>query len=46
MATILIADDEEAIRILVSQVLTSAGHQVLAAANGFERSLSSVPFLQ
>jgi CheY-like chemotaxis protein len=46
MAVILVADDEPAIRSLVSLVLTSAGHQVLKAANGFEavalfRSFSS-----
>lgn len=46
MAVILVADDEEMIRSLVSLVLTSAGHQVLSAANGLEavallRSFSS-----
>lgn len=36
MATILVADDEEAVRQLVAAVLQSAGHQVLTAANGLE----------
>lgn len=36
MATILIADDEDAIRSLVSLILTSAGYKVLAAVNGLE----------
>ncbi len=36
MATILVADDEEVIRGLVSVVLKSAGHQVITAANGVE----------
>ena len=46
MAVILVAEDETSIRSLVSLVLTSAGHQVLSAANGLEavalfRSFSS-----
>jgi CheY-like chemotaxis protein len=36
MAVILVADDEDMIRGLLSHVLTTAGHQVLAAANGLE----------
>jgi two-component system cell cycle sensor histidine kinase/response regulator CckA len=36
MATVLIADDEASIRTLMSRVLTSAGYQVLGAANGLE----------
>jgi CheY-like chemotaxis protein len=36
MATILIADDEDTIRSLMSLILTSAGHNVLAAINGLE----------
>ena len=36
MATILVVDDEGAIRTLVSMLLKSAGHEVLAAANGLE----------
>lgn len=36
MATILVADDEDVIRELVSLVLKSAGHQVVTAANGVE----------
>jgi CheY-like chemotaxis protein len=36
MATILVVDDEEPICSLVSHVLSSAGHQVLAASNGLE----------
>jgi two-component system cell cycle response regulator CpdR len=36
MAVILVADDEETIRSLVALALTSAGHQVLTAANGLE----------
>ena len=36
MATILLADDEEAIRGLVSLILKAAGHQVITAANGVE----------
>ena len=36
MATILVADDEEAIRVLVSAILKAAGHQVITAANGLE----------
>jgi CheY-like chemotaxis protein len=46
MAIVLVAEDEEVIRSLLSLVLTSAGHKVLAAANGLEalalfRSFSS-----
>lgn len=36
MATILVAEDERAIRLLTSLALRSAGHQVLEAANGLE----------
>ncbi len=36
MAVILVVDDEEMIRSLVSLVLSSAGHQLLTAANGLE----------
>jgi CheY-like chemotaxis protein len=36
MAVILVVDDEEMIRSLVSLVLSSAGHQLLSAANGLE----------
>ena len=36
MATILVADDEEAIRVLVPLILRPAGHQVITAANGVE----------
>ncbi len=36
MATILVAEDEEAIRSLLSVILKAAGHQVVAAANGVE----------
>jgi CheY-like chemotaxis protein len=36
MATILIADDEPGIRSLLTVVLRSAGHRVMAAANGVE----------
>lgn len=34
--TILVVDDEEPIRTLVSQVLVTAGYQVIKAANGIE----------
>jgi YesN/AraC family two-component response regulator len=34
MATILIIDDEEAIRALLRTTLEAAGHQVMEAANG------------
>jgi two-component system response regulator (stage 0 sporulation protein F) len=34
MATILIIDDEEPIRILLRSVLEAAGHEVLEAPNG------------
>ena len=34
--TILIAEDEEAVRVFVERVLTRAGYRVLAAANGQE----------
>jgi two-component system, cell cycle sensor histidine kinase and response regulator CckA len=36
MATILIADDEDGIRTLMSLILTSAGYKVLDAVNGLE----------
>jgi CheY-like chemotaxis protein len=36
MAVILVADDEEMVRTLVSRVLKSAGHEVMTAANGLE----------
>ena len=36
MALILVADDEETIRGLISAVLKQAGHQVVLAANGLE----------
>jgi two-component system, cell cycle sensor histidine kinase and response regulator CckA len=36
MATILVVEDEEAIRQLVSVVLEAAGHEVIAASNGVE----------
>lgn len=35
-ATILLVEDDEAIRMLVDWILTEAGHKVLAAANGKE----------
>ena len=34
MATILVADDERAIRLLLEMILTDAGHRVLFAADG------------
>lgn len=36
MATILVADDEEAIRMLVPLILNPVGHHVVTAANGVE----------
>lgn len=36
MARILIVEDEEASALLISEFLTSAGHQVLTASNGQE----------
>jgi CheY-like chemotaxis protein len=36
MAVILVVDDDEMIRGLVSTVLKSAGHQIVTAANGAE----------
>jgi CheY-like chemotaxis protein len=36
MATILVVDDERAIRTLATAILQSAGHRVLTAANGLE----------
>ncbi len=36
MAVILVVDDEEMIRSLVSLVLAAAGHELLQAANGLE----------
>ena len=36
MATVLLIEDERAIRQLVSVVLRSAGHEVVEASNGFE----------
>lgn len=35
-ATILLADDEPAVRLLIEAALSSEGHHVLAAANGYE----------
>lgn len=34
MATILIIDDEDMMRVLLRSALTSAGHEVVEAANG------------
>ncbi len=36
MATILVVDDERAIRELISVILRSAGHQIITASNGIE----------
>ncbi|HEY8742811.1 MAG TPA: response regulator [Chloroflexota bacterium] len=36
MATILVADDERAIRLLLEMILTDAGHRVLFAADGLQ----------
>jgi CheY-like chemotaxis protein len=36
MAVILVVDDDESIRNLVSMVLTSSGHNIITAANGAE----------
>ena len=36
MATILVIDDDSAIRMLVTRVLSSAGHTTMEAANGKE----------
>ncbi len=36
MAVILVVDDDESIRGLVSMVLTSSGHKIITAANGAE----------
>jgi CheY-like chemotaxis protein len=36
MAVVLIADDEQPVRTLVSRTLLSSGHQVLTASNGVE----------
>ncbi len=36
MATILLIDDEQAVRELISSILRSAGHEVIAASNGLE----------
>jgi two-component system, cell cycle sensor histidine kinase and response regulator CckA len=36
MAVILVVDDDESIRGLVSMVLNSAGHKIVTAANGAE----------
>jgi DNA-binding response OmpR family regulator len=36
MATILVVDDEQAIRELISVILRSAGHQIIGASNGME----------
>ena len=36
MAVILVADDEEAVRVFAITVLRKAGHDVLAARNGLE----------
>ena len=36
MAVILVVDDDESIRALVSTLLKTAGHQIVTAANGAE----------
>ena len=36
MAVILVVDDDESIRSLVSTLLKTAGHQIVTAANGAE----------
>jgi two-component system cell cycle sensor histidine kinase/response regulator CckA len=36
MATILVVEDEPAIRQLIYEILRAAGHTVITAANGFE----------
>ena len=36
MATILVVEDEEAIRQLVTLILEAAGHEVITASNGVE----------
>ena len=36
MAVILVADDEEMVRVFATTVLRKAGHDVVAARNGFE----------
>jgi CheY-like chemotaxis protein len=36
MATILIIDDEESVRLLLRSTLRAAGHEVVEAANGRE----------
>jgi two-component system, cell cycle sensor histidine kinase and response regulator CckA len=36
VATILLIDDEQAIRELISSILRSAGHDVVPASNGLE----------
>jgi CheY-like chemotaxis protein len=36
MATILVVDDDESIRSLVSNILESAGNRIVTAANGAE----------
>lgn len=36
MATILLIDDEQAIRGLIFSILRSAGHEVVTASNGLE----------
>lgn len=36
MATILLIDDERAVRELISAILRSAGHDVVPASNGLE----------
>jgi CheY-like chemotaxis protein len=36
MATILVVEDERAIRELISAILRSAGHQIITASNGME----------
>ncbi len=38
MATILVADDDEQVRSVLSRMLEREGHQVLQAADGFEAS--------
>jgi DNA-binding response OmpR family regulator len=36
MATILVVEDEQAIRDLISVILRSAGHEIITASNGIE----------
>ncbi len=39
MATVLVADDEEDLRSMVSEFLSESGYEVLVAANGLESLL-------